>query len=541
MQTPGGTPSAGRAHRHKSTNRLSLLLFVGLVVAVLTTHDDYGVNSDEVAHFAHGPNLLRYYSRLIHPEEGDFREYFDADNYEHGLYRYPGLFDITSAVVSSVSPLGPVRTTHLLNALVGIFGIAGCWMLGRLLGGPRAGLAAAGLLALVPAYYGHMFNNPKDIPFAAAYVWALYLIGLVGTTDQRVGTKLVLQTGLAIGAAVAIRAAGLLLLVYLSLAVLRSVIRRPPSAHPGSPSVGSESIRDGIRILSITTVLAFAVMLAFWPWAQAAPLHRAWTALHFASYPMTFLFDGEIIDSRQLPRLYLPWILLVRLPELLLVSLAAVPLAALTRQAGGRSATVAPGHVWLLIALSGVLPVAYAVLARSPLYNGCRHFLFVIPPLCALAGAAVIHLLHQIRRHSRVWFNVVALGSALAVAHQVAVMVSLHPYQYAYYNRLVGGVEGAVGRYELDYYCHSYAEAIRRLTAQLRLRDGYLFSRNTYAVYTADHPFSSDPFFPPNFRRALRPDEADFIVDKDANRPEPILFTVERRGVPLNYVRIGSR
>ena len=46
------------------------------------------------------------------------------------------------------------------------FGLLGSWKLGRLLGGPAAGFTALTLLVLTPVWYGHMFNNPKDMPFA---------------------------------------------------------------------------------------------------------------------------------------------------------------------------------------------------------------------------------------------------------------------------------------------------------------------------------------------------------------------------------------
>jgi hypothetical protein len=38
-------------------------------------------------------------------------------------------------------------------------------------------------------------------------------------------------------------------------------------------------------------------------------------------------------------------------------------------------------------------------------------------------------------------------------------LISLHPYQYVYYNRLAGGLQGAFRRYELDYWATSYREA----------------------------------------------------------------------------------
>ena len=39
-------------------------------------------------------------------------------------------------------------------------------------------------------------------------------------------------------------------------------------------------------------------------------------------------------------------------------------------------------------------------------------------------------------------------------------LVTLHPYQYIYYNSLVGGVQGAFRRYEMDYWGTSYRAAI---------------------------------------------------------------------------------
>jgi hypothetical protein len=38
-------------------------------------------------------------------------------------------------------------------------------------------------------------------------------------------------------------------------------------------------------------------------------------------------------------------------------------------------------------------------------------------------------------------------------------IISLHPYEYIYYNQFIGGVRGADGRFETDYWATSYREA----------------------------------------------------------------------------------
>ena len=65
--------------------------------------------------------------------------------------------------------LDPYASRHLLGALVGLAGLA--LDLGAspgVLGGSGAGLLALLLLATLPGWWGHMFFNSKDVPFAVA-------------------------------------------------------------------------------------------------------------------------------------------------------------------------------------------------------------------------------------------------------------------------------------------------------------------------------------------------------------------------------------
>src|SRR4029077_3698822 len=114
------------------------------------------------------------------------------------------------------------ETRHLLNGVVGILGLAGCWKLGRALGGPRAGFIALVFLLLTPNYYGQMFNNPKDIPFAAGGAWATYYMVLILPALPCPPLRLVLKLGVAIGLALGVRVGGLLFVCYLGLVLVLS-------------------------------------------------------------------------------------------------------------------------------------------------------------------------------------------------------------------------------------------------------------------------------------------------------------------------------
>ena len=157
--------SLSRRLSHVGWDRPALTLFAVLVVLVLLTFTDYGVTWDEDAQNWYGIAVLNYY--LSGFADHSYMRLYD-------LFYYGSLFDTTAAALNHISPFGTFETRHLLNALIGVAGIVGTWKLGRALGGPRAGFIAALFLALTPNYYGQMFNNPKDVPFAASMVRALY-------------------------------------------------------------------------------------------------------------------------------------------------------------------------------------------------------------------------------------------------------------------------------------------------------------------------------------------------------------------------------
>src|SRR6202023_3275312 len=146
-------------------DRAAGVALVAAAILVLFTFTDYGVTWDEDVHNWYGVLALDYYLSLF----ADQRALHWLN-----LYNYGAAFDMAAAALNRFSPLGIYETRHLLNGFVGLIGLVGCWRLGRVLGGPRAGFIALLFLLLTPNYYGQMFNNPKDIPFAVGGLWATY-------------------------------------------------------------------------------------------------------------------------------------------------------------------------------------------------------------------------------------------------------------------------------------------------------------------------------------------------------------------------------
>ena len=229
--------------------RWSVVLFVVAAAVVSLTFTDYGVTWDEAFHVRYGDGVYQYFA-------SGFR---DRDSFHYlDLYYYGAAFDLMCAVGQRLLPFGVYDTRHLLNALVALVGVLGCWFLARELGTTRTAFLAALLLLLTPRFWGHGFNNPKDIPFAAGYVWSIYVLVRVMSTLPRVPLRLALWTGFAIGMTLAIRVGGLMLFGYLGLVMLASFwVGR--SFRPTWERV------KGLAVSFVTIgAPAWAVMLLFW-------------------------------------------------------------------------------------------------------------------------------------------------------------------------------------------------------------------------------------------------------------------------------------
>jgi hypothetical protein len=517
-------------------HRLAGAGLIAMLAVVLATFRDYGITWDAHYHMANGVHVLAYYSTLFQDR---------AVLTYHNLYLYGGVFDGVVALANLVSPLGEYETSHLLNALVGLIGVVGCWKLANTLAGPRAAFLAAVLLLATPSWYGHMFNNPKDVPFAAGMIWSLYYMARLGDALPRPQPALLVKLAVALGLTLGMRVGGVIAFIYLAVmlgAVLLMQVQAEGLRH---------AVRQGWqmtwRVVAPVAALAYLVMLLCWPWAQQDPLRNPFFALQLFAHikwDINVLFEGRLVNSLSLPADYLPVYMAVKLPEIVLIlMLLAIPFtiagAMLRRAASGTA--IRPGYVLLFTAIA--FPFVYFVIKRPVTYDCMRHFLFVVPPIAAASGIVADRLIAHAR--GAALRGVVSLALVLGVSWQVVAMVRLHPHEYVYYNELVGGVKGAEDKYELDYWGNSYAEAVHELAQYLeRERAGGRY--RVYRVAVCSSGTSASYFFPPFLKMARDDFETDFYISvtrldcDDAYQGDEII-TVERDGAILSVVKDRRR
>jgi len=517
------------------TRGASWVVFWSFGLYVLFCYGDVALSNDEPVQHTYGQLLLDFY-----------RSGF-ADRMAFGyknLYLYGGLFDLVAAWLASalhVQGADVWELRHLLSGLFGLFGMAGVWRLGRHVASEKTGLAAVILLGLTGAWTGALFTHTKDVPFAAFMTWALYYTVRIAPLLPRPPLALSIKLGLAIGAAFGMRVGAAFAVMYVLLTLALALLLTAP---PGLRAKAEFAGRSVLGLLP-AAVTCFALLGLFWPWAVMDVSHLAEAARTFSNFAfgMNTLLDGKIYALDQVPGRYLPAYFMVRMPEVLLIGLGAAlwygfaaarhwrPAAPEDRQ---RALTLFP----LFFAL--VFPLGFAWLKAPPLYNGLRHFLFIVP-VAAVIAAHGWHMAWRalFRRPLASWGVVLGLV-ALCVA-QATLLIRLHPYEYIAYNTVFGGgTASASTRYESDYWSTSLREAALQLNEHLR-REGRSLAK-PYLVAVCAEGAQAEAYLSPQFRVTRDWRRADFFLSTtqlgcDSALKGDVIGRVQRVGATLSIIK----
>ena len=423
-----------------SGRRLNLArwTFVGIAAVLLPVmvlaSFDFGVTWDERDRHRNGQHVWEFLRGLRS------RDAFK----ETGGHVYPGLFDTICAALEGWVPVERYVLRHMVNATFGWVGAVYCGKLATRLFGQWSGVLAMVLLALSPRYFADSMNNPKDLPFAAMSVTALYYISTASPRWPYVSLPTAIKIALSLAVALNIRVGALVYLGYFGVLIAAFIILdRCTNWRRLADTAG--------RVLAVTVAMLLLGTL-FWPWAGGAPFTRPFEALlGAANYPWDgeVLFAGDERRASKLPWYYAPWWFMISTPPVVLVGILMSALFVSNREDALRRI-----GLWAVAAF----PVVAGIIMGSTLYDGVRHLLFVYPPLVVLA---VLGWTAVLRAPHGAWLRWgAALGLAVGLASLLVVQVRMHPNQGVYFNSLVGGPRGAFKRYEMDYWGNCILQAM---------------------------------------------------------------------------------
>jgi hypothetical protein len=505
---------------------ITIAVFVIICLVMLLTFQDYGTVWDEEVQFVNGEYIINWFRTMFRDQSA--LGYFD-------LIYYGGLFDVVANLGVRVLPFGIYESRHLVTVGFAILGLYATWRIGKLVAGPATGIVATIFLILTPAFYGHAFNNPKDIPFASLSALTLYYLLLSSRSLPAFPIGLAVKTGLALGATLGIRVGGAFLIGYLLLFWTSRMLIEPPL----------DTTRYWFRTVfsraAVVLIVAWPTMLLFWPWAQLAPFTRPFEAFAAAAHfrwEGEMLFRGKMISSLAVPWDYLPTWFLITLPEAYFVAFALgaglVVWRLLRKDVPGRSGFLDASALTFTV----LFPLVAVVVLKSVVYDAYRQFLFILPPLALISAWCFVMFLKNKGIHHLIrWLAAALVGASFCLT--IVDMVHLHPYQTLYFNRLFGGgLEKASQRYETDYWGASYREGIEELILHYR-PDGPLPVKvaNCAAAFQTEYWLSEHPESRRWFVTVRPTDDPDILIATQRYRcmadPGRIIHSVEREGVPI--------
>ncbi len=434
-----------------------ILIIVNILIG-LFIYTDFGLTWDEPLFYSYGDALGYAYS----PTEwfsGNFDLYnsYGASAKDHKT-RGPAYLLLARNFVYGLEALGSDSATawHLVNFIFFQLGIYFLYRLSRRWMSSSAALFASAFFSFQPLLWGHAFINPKDPPFLTFFLASVCLgFEMVDAIAQNANnkTKKILLASFVLGIATSIRVlaplAGLLVFIYFIVAFK-----------------GSKSIHAW-RSFFYYGFTAIIVMVLTWPFLWESLFTNFINVFILMSDNPTnlaVLFGGVKYSASELPRRYLPVIMSITLTEPTWILFGFGFIAGYWKLLKNRTSDFIKQITSLTLVLSYFLIIlAYVLLRKPAMYDGMRHFFFILPPIFIFIGFAFEFIIDKLTSllHLPTWLYA-GLG-LLLIAPGINGIVRLHPYEYAYYNSFVGGTDGAFRSYETDYWLTCYKEAVNEI------------------------------------------------------------------------------
>lgn len=470
------TPAERQGKRINSCVWGLVAVSIALVI-IIFTFEDYGVTWDESVHAKYGELVINY-----------FRSGFQDKTCNSFLnLRYYGpLFDSAAALIYEYLQTPKYETRHLGVALIALLSLPGLFLYARRF--HLVHVAAFSTLSLVtlPRFYGHSFFNFKDIPFACFFVWSM--VAISGAIARKtLAWRWVIFCGVTIGLALSVRVGGFILFYFLVAGRIFTQLSSRPV--PWKQIIMEYDVGESLKAL-ILILIAWTLMVSVWPWSHENvilnPL-KSFAMMTKFSWFYPVLFEGAVHQSNELPWYYLVKYILITTPSFHLVFASLGLIMSIVFQVKNfrshESRQSFLTQLWLLA------PILYFSVLRPNVYDGLRHFLFILPALAVFAGIGAASVLRWASTYRGLRGTTILIFVLFLLPAED--LIRLHPYQATYFNALAGGVGKAWREYETDYWASSYKEAMKWVDQQAA-REGIqettvLVAANSYSRLCAEY------------------------------------------------------
>ena len=283
--------------------------------------------------------------------------------------------------------------------------------------------------------------------------------------------------------------------------------------------------------------ISLLVVYLSWPGLWGNPIigiFKSFLGVSTFSWGGKVLFFGETLSPNNLPAMYIPTLMSIQLtiPALILFFVG-VTISLVKRYRNELDKTL-----FFIIATWLFLPLMMIFIVKPSIYDNFRHFLFLTPPVFLFAGLGIKYIYSAINK------KIISFLLTFAILLPGIIgIINLHPYQYIYYNSLIGGVEGAFRKFETDYWYTSYYESTKYINEVSSKNDTILVYGSWQIVdYYAREDLNVIKYNKDDEQTQF--EESDYaIISTRGNKDlslypdEQTIFTVKKSGATLAVVK----
>lgn len=523
-------------------------LFLTLIILIvhLIIINDYSINWDfhhvffaGLYHLKHpvGPELVKYLpftdpdpKRMVETPFGPLQSYLPAISYTW-LYEKLKILPFDSAF-------------SFPAVVIGVLGIFVLFLFVLETQGTGPAFMALVFLALYPRYFGDLHTNVKDITTAVFYTISIWLAWRIVNKRRIID---IILGALAFGITFNFKVNAIFIPAIITVWVLYLLLTKSKNYL----DIPIKSLRDKIIVpFGIYALLSVTALFIIWALFWTDPFnHLSYLIWFFQNNTVNLevLLNGNwYCSGTNVPWFYPFWYLAIVTPIPVLLFFLIGLISQIRQIIFNRRPLPMLLLLWLFIPIARFLSPKVAVL------DGIRHFEEVVFPFIFIAAIGASKALQTVNNlHAQAGLKIqyslktrtVTILSGLIILYLIVINALYHPYQLSYFNGLVGGLPGAVGKYDIDYWGISQKEAVNWINKN---------APQNSLVYIAMSADTAGKYLRPDLLKNLNTtgfDQARYVVVLNRQsffyryfyiweyflRRKPV-YKVERLGVPLTWV-----
>ena len=357
-----------------------------------------------------------------------------------------------------------IEVSHLVNLIFSLSAIIGTSKLCKELFNKKVGEIVLIILFFYPIFFGHLSFNGKDNIIVFSHVWIFYLI-IRYFKNQNIKSKVsnyIITLGLltAIGSSIHLTFLGSLIPIFLFALIEIFFLKK---------FINIDFRRKQLFIDCIKIFLVFYFTLVlFWidthsnifilPVNYFIEHFRLVEGEFWRGWPFNLL-NGKYYVSHEVTKLNILINLIYKSPEyFLLLYIIFLLIFIKSKDFFKDKFSFFIGKLIILVSII-IYPIVVGFFVPFIIYDGIRHYLWIMPYLCIIPGLTIYYLIENIKFiHSKITL----IGLSIFITYFLYNFFIVTPYQYTYLNLFNGKTENRYKKFENDYWASSLHELIKK-------------------------------------------------------------------------------